>query len=147
MRRSVVIGLLAAAVAAVAGAPLVAAAWGAAVWPLYAAFSWICHQRPERSWHLAGYPLAVCVRCLGIYLGALAGAVVGRPFSRRWALAAAAVLAGEWLAEAAGGALALEGARFATGLVAGFFLVPGIWREQKGFRARIWEVEREEVQV
>jgi uncharacterized membrane protein len=143
MRRSVVIGLLAAAVAAVFAAPLVAAGWGLGAWPAYAAFSWICHQRPERSWHVAGYPLAVCVRCLGVYLGALAGAVVGRPFSRRWALTAAAVLAGEWLAEAAGLAGSPEGVRFATGLTAGFFLVPGIWWEQKGFRARIWEVERE----
>ena len=147
MRRSVVIGLLAAAVAAVFAAPLVAAAWGLGAWPLYAAFSWICHQRPERSWHLAGYPLAVCVRCLGVYLGALAGAVAGRPFSRRSALAAAAVLAGEWLAEAAGLAGSPEGVRFATGLSAGFFLIPGTWSEQKGFRTRIWEVEREEVQV
>jgi uncharacterized membrane protein len=143
MRRSVVIGLLAAAVGAVFGAPLVASGWGAVAWPLYAAFSWICHQRPERSWHLAGYPLAVCVRCLGLYLGALAGALAGRPFARRWAFAAAAVLAGEWSAEVAGLAGSLEGVRFAAGLAAGLFLVPGIWREQKGFAARIWEVERE----
>jgi uncharacterized membrane protein len=143
MRRSVVIGLLVAAVVAVAGAPLVAAGWGPASWPLYAAFSWICHQRPERSWHLAGYPFAVCVRCLGLYLGALAGALAGRPFARRWALAAAALLAGEWFTGVAGLAGSLEGVRFATGLAAGFFLVPGIWREQKGVAARIWEVERE----
>ena len=112
-------------------------------WPFYAVFSWICHQHPERTWHLAGYPLAVCVRCLGLYVGALAGALAGRPFSRRWALGAAALLGGEWLAEMAGLAGAFEGLRFATGLAAGFFLVPGIWREQKGFRTRIWEVERE----
>jgi uncharacterized membrane protein len=143
MRRSVVIGLLAAAVVAVVGAPLVAASWGPASWPLYAAFSWICHQRPERSWHLAGYPLAVCVRCLGVYAGALAGALAGRPFSRRWALGAVVLMAGEWLAEAAGLAHSLEGVRFVTGLAAGFFLVPGIWREQKGFHTRIWRVERE----
>ena len=143
MRRSVVIALLAAAAGAAVGAPLVAAGWGAVSWPLYAAFSWICHQRPERSWHLAGYPFAVCVRCLGLYLGALAGALAGRPFSRSWALLAGAVLAGEWLAEAAGLGGTLEGMRFATGLAAGFFLVPGIWREQKSVAARIWEVERE----
>ena len=27
---------------------------------LYAAFSAICHQRPERSFYLEGLPLAVC---------------------------------------------------------------------------------------
>ncbi|MEO8260775.1 MAG: DUF2085 domain-containing protein [Acidobacteriota bacterium] len=37
---------------------------------VYAAGSLICHQRPERSFHLAGVPLPVCARCLGIYLGA-----------------------------------------------------------------------------
>jgi uncharacterized membrane protein len=30
----------------------------------------ICHQRPERSFHLAAVPLPVCARCTGIYVGA-----------------------------------------------------------------------------
>ena len=37
---------------------------------LYAAGSLICHQRPERSFHLFGVQLPVCARCAGIYLGA-----------------------------------------------------------------------------
>ena len=35
----------------------------------------ICHQRPERSFHLAGVPLPVCARCFGLYLSGAAGAV------------------------------------------------------------------------
>jgi uncharacterized membrane protein len=40
---------------------------------LYACFSPLCHQIPERSFTLFGYPLAVCARCTGIYAGILAG--------------------------------------------------------------------------
>ena len=34
---------------------------------IYQAFSYLCHQIPERSFHLAGHPLAVCSRCTGLY--------------------------------------------------------------------------------
>jgi uncharacterized membrane protein len=43
---------------------------------IYAAGSVICHQLPERSFHLAGFQLPVCARCLGIYAGAAAGASI-----------------------------------------------------------------------
>ena len=33
------------------------------------AFSYLCHQIPERSFHLAGHPFAVCSRCTGLYAG------------------------------------------------------------------------------
>jgi len=42
----------------------------------YAAGSLICHQLPERSFHLAGFQLPVCARCLGIYAGAAAAASI-----------------------------------------------------------------------
>lgn len=41
---------------------------------VYEIGSLICHQRPERSFHLWGAQLAVCARCAGIYLGAAAAA-------------------------------------------------------------------------
>ena len=37
---------------------------------LYALGSLICHQRPERSFHLFAAQLPVCARCTGIYAGA-----------------------------------------------------------------------------
>ncbi len=43
---------------------------------LYGIGSLICHQIPERSFYLAGFQLPVCARCLGIYVGAAAGAAV-----------------------------------------------------------------------
>lgn len=36
---------------------------------IYEAFSYLCHQIPERSFHLAGHPFAVCSRCTGLYAG------------------------------------------------------------------------------
>jgi uncharacterized membrane protein len=39
---------------------------------IYEVGSFICHQRPERSFHLWGAQLPVCARCAGIYVGALA---------------------------------------------------------------------------
>lgn len=35
----------------------------------------ICHQRSERSFHLAGTPMPVCARCTGLYLSGAAGAL------------------------------------------------------------------------
>jgi len=46
--------------------------WAGAI--VYGVGSLVCHQIPERSFHLAGFQLPVCARCLGIYLGASAGA-------------------------------------------------------------------------
>jgi len=42
---------------------------------LYAAGSLICHQRPERSFHVEAAQLPVCARCLGVYAGAAVGAL------------------------------------------------------------------------
>lgn len=39
----------------------------------YVLFSPVCHQIPSRSFVCFGYPLAVCARCLGIYVGFLGG--------------------------------------------------------------------------
>ncbi|MGQ9502500.1 MAG: DUF2085 domain-containing protein [Anaerolineae bacterium] len=36
----------------------------------------VCHQLPERSFHLAGEQLPLCARCSGTFLGALAGFIL-----------------------------------------------------------------------
>jgi uncharacterized membrane protein len=43
---------------------------------IYIAFSRFCHQLPERSFSMAGHPLAVCARCTGIYFGFAAGVLI-----------------------------------------------------------------------
>lgn len=40
---------------------------------IYAVFAPVCHQIPGRSFSIFGQPLAVCARCLGIYIGILVG--------------------------------------------------------------------------
>jgi uncharacterized membrane protein len=105
---------------------------------VYAGFSAICHQLPERSFRLWGQPLAVCARCTGIYAGFLAGLLVypwvrrlaDETFpDRRWLLLAAAPV----VIDFAGGNLGLLpttfGSRAATGALAGgaaaFYILPG----------------------
>lgn len=36
---------------------------------IYNGFSYLCHQIPERSFHLSGHQFAVCSRCTGLYAG------------------------------------------------------------------------------
>ena len=55
---------------------------------IYAAGSLICHQRPERSFHLGAAQLPVCARCLGLYAGGAMGLLTWTLVSRarrfRW---------------------------------------------------------------
>lgn len=112
--------------ALVAAPPLFAAA-GWRQEPVLDALRWllhpVCHQRPERSFHLWGEPLSVCHRCTGLYLGFALGTLA---WPRLGALAARLAakprmivlffvpLAIDW-------ALPNTAAtRFGTGLVAGF---------------------------
>jgi len=48
---------------------------GLAALAIFAFFSKLCHQQPDRSFVLFGAPTAVCVRCLGIYAGAAIGSL------------------------------------------------------------------------
>ena len=49
----------------------------------YHAGSLVCHQLPERSFHIGGVQVAVCARCLGLYGGAALGALLGLSWWRR----------------------------------------------------------------
>jgi uncharacterized membrane protein len=104
---------------------------------VYAIFSGVCHQRPDRSLFLFGHQLAVCARCSGIYAGGLAG-MLFYPLVRRlnnetlpwrgWIVVAALPM----IIDAIGGLLGLFPntflSRFVTGALAGsviaFYLLP-----------------------
>ena len=64
-------------VALIVGAPLAQAhghpEFAAAI---YRTFSFVCHQIPERSFHLAGHQFGVCSRCTGLYVGFAVAALV-----------------------------------------------------------------------
>ena len=67
-------------------------------------FELVCHQQAERSFVLFGRSVAVCARCLGIYLGAALGLLVRVPrqIAWRWLMVAVAINVGDWFAEFAG---------------------------------------------
>jgi uncharacterized membrane protein len=44
---------------------------------VYGIGRFVCHQRPERSFHVWSVQLPVCARCTGIYFGAAAAALAG----------------------------------------------------------------------
>jgi uncharacterized membrane protein len=47
-------------------------------------FSLICHQDSSRSWHLAGEPFAVCIRCASIYFAFAGSLWLGLKTNVRW---------------------------------------------------------------
>ena len=63
------LGILALALAPLA-APLLARSHPLFALLIRSFFSRLCHQNPARSFRIEGSPVAVCVRCLGIYCGA-----------------------------------------------------------------------------
>ena len=95
---------------------------------VYGVGAMVCHQRPERSFHLASTQFPVCARCLGIYLGA-AVTVVGvarrhprLPTARRvraWVVAAALPAGGTLLYEWIVGSTPSNMVRAASGVPLG----------------------------
>ena len=47
----------------------------AAAFGVYGIGAWICHQRPDRSFHLWAMQMPVCARCAGIYAGGAVAAM------------------------------------------------------------------------
>jgi len=96
---------------------------------IYAIGGAICHQRPERSFHLWSAQLPVCARCSGIYLGAAVATVRAAAMGREGrgerdaariavclaALPTIATLAYEWTT----GDVPSNAIRFAAGLPLG----------------------------
>jgi len=106
---------------------------------IYKTFSYVCHQIPERSFHLAGHKFGVCSRCTGLYSGFALAALV-YPLTRSlkrtdtprifWLLLAAGPLAIDFSL----GYFSLwqntHWSRFVTGALLGsvavFYIVPGL---------------------
>ncbi|MCA1612761.1 MAG: DUF2085 domain-containing protein [Acidobacteria bacterium] len=129
-------------------APLLAAAGHASLsFAVYRAFAGLCHQLPERSFELAGHPLAACARCAGVFAGFAAGALL-HPLARGlrrtdapprvWLALAVLPTALDFALNVAGlwpnthWSRALTGALAGAGLV--FFVLPGIVQIAEGRR-------------
>jgi uncharacterized membrane protein len=108
---------------AIGTAPLLAAKTGLGAALIYVVGSLICHQLPDRSFHVGDAQLPVCARCAGLYLGAAIGALAWAVTAsrRRHSLPRVPTLV----------ALAIAGAPTAltyTTALLGLFDPPNVWR-------------------
>lgn len=107
--------------------------------PLYHFFSFICHQLPERSFHVEGEQFAVCSRCFGVYFGLLFGFVVYplllpidgvEPLPRFWLFLSLIPLTIDWSLTIFGIWENTQLSRFITGLILGVacatFIIPAL---------------------
>jgi uncharacterized membrane protein len=118
---------------------------------IYQSFSRVCHQIPERSFHIAGHSFAVCARCTGLYAGVAAG-VLCYPLvrsllstetpARLWLLIAAAPLALDFSLGFFGIWSNTHLSRFVTGALLGavsaFYIVPGLIDLSRTNWRRFW---------
>jgi uncharacterized membrane protein len=107
--------------------------------PIYYFFSFICHQMPERSFHIAGEQFGVCSRCFGVYFGLLFGFAIYplwrniseiEPLPRVWLFLSLIPIAIDWSLTMFGIWENTQISRFVTGLILGFacatFIVPAL---------------------
>ena len=137
-------------VAMIIGAPLFQATGHASfASTIYRAFSFVCHQIPERSFHLAGHQFAVCSRCTGLYVGfAVAALVYPLAYSlkridtprRRWLILAAVPLLIDFSLTYFGVWSNTHLTRFSTGALLGavavFYVMPGLVELSSAFARR-----------
>jgi uncharacterized membrane protein len=107
--------------------------------PIYYFFSHICHQIPERSFHVEGHQFAVCSRCFGVYFGLLLGLTIYplwrsiddiEPLPRMWLFASMIPIAIDWSLTVFGIWENTHLSRFVTGLILGVacatYIVPAL---------------------
>ena len=89
---------------------------------VYSFFSKICHQDPTRSWHVAGEPFAVCIRCSSIYFAFTASLWLGLKTNVRWLRLSIVLM----LCEFALARLVVDAAflRAVSGILVGLFAAP-----------------------
>jgi len=105
--------------------------------PLYSFFSLMCHQMPDRSYHIDGEKFGVCSRCFGVYFGLLLGFLIyplwrrideTEPISRVWLFAALVPIGIDWSLGVFGIWANTFTSRTITGLILGIacatFLMP-----------------------
>jgi uncharacterized membrane protein len=107
--------------------------------PLYSFFGYICHQLPDRSFHILSEPLGVCSRCIGVYLGLLLGTLVYplwrsvdsvEPPARFWLFLSLIPIGIDWSLTAFSIWQNTQASRFITGFILGVacstFILPAL---------------------
>jgi uncharacterized membrane protein len=107
--------------------------------PIYKFCSYICHQLPERSLHLAGHQLGVCSRCFGVYAGLFLGFAAYplwrkvddiEPLPRLWLFLAMVPIGIDWSLTIFGIWENTHLSRVITGLILGFacatYIIPAL---------------------
>lgn len=114
--------------------------------PFYKFFGFLCHQIPERSFHILEHQLAVCSRCFGVYFGLLAGLLIYpairgieviEPLPRLWLFASMVPIAVDWSLGVFGIWENNHTSRFVTGLILGvacaIYIVPALVEITRNF--------------
>ena len=94
----------------------------------------VCHQRAERSFHIAQVPMPVCARCTGLYVAGALGALLGwlgtprvpsrtRLLVGMMAVPSAVTFGGEWLGVLQPGNALRAAAALPLGTCAGWLFV------------------------
>jgi len=117
--------------------------------PLYYFFSFLCHQIPERSFHIAGEKFAVCSRCFGVYFGLLLGFGIYplwrnideiEPLPKFWLFLSLIPMTIDWSLTFLGVWENTHLSRFATGIIVGVacstFIVPALVEITRNLKSR-----------
>ena len=137
---AIALAVVAVWVVAIVATPLLAANGSAgAAAPFYKFFSYLCHQLPDRSFHLLEHQFAVCSRCFGVYFGLLAGFATYPlirgvdnidPLPRIWLFASMIPIGIDWSLGVFGIWDNNHASRFISGLILGFacavYIVPAL---------------------
>lgn len=122
-------------------APSILASTGAnaAASSIFNFFGYICHQMPDRSFHLLGHQFGVCSRCFGVYFGLLVGMLIYplwrriddiEPLPRIWLFLSLVPIGIDWSLTAFSIWENTYLSRFIAGLILGIacatFIVPAI---------------------
>lgn len=107
--------------------------------PLYSFFSYICHQLPDRSFHILGHQFGVCSRCFGVYFGVVLGFAIYplwrpideiEPLPRIWLFLSLIPIAVDWSLTIFGIWENTHLSRFITGMILGVscatYIVPAV---------------------
>ncbi len=128
--------------------------------PLYHFFNFICHQIPERSFHIAGEQFGVCSRCFGVYFGLFLGFAIYplwrridevEPLPRFWLFLSLIPIGVDWSLTVFGIWENTQLTRVATGLILGVacatYIVPALVEITRNIAYREKKFQRKDAET